>query len=98
MNEFRLYLADDPADRRGYRTVLVGPEHPYYRAFWPVAGCGLGFGDMKVIEVYELLNGIANGAPLFPDFRAGWQVSLAIDAILRSTEEARWIDVGEGQP
>ena len=98
MNEFQVYFADDPGDRAGFRTVLVGPDHPYYKAFWPVAGCGLGFGDMKVIEVYELLDGIANAAPLYPDFRAGWQVSLAIDAILRSTEEAGWVAVGEGQP
>jgi predicted dehydrogenase len=95
MNEFQLYLAADPPDRRGFRTVLVGPDHPYYGAFWPVAGCGLGFGDMKTIEIYELLKGIVDDAPLAPDFRAGWRVARTTDAILRSAAEGRWVDVAE---
>lgn len=95
MNELELYLADDPVGRRGFRTVLTGPEHPHYGSFWPVAGCGLGFGDMKVIEIFELLDGIANDRPIRPDFRDGVRVNAVIDAAERSVVERAWVGVPE---
>ena len=96
MNELHLYQADDPADRRGYRNVIMGPEHPYYGRFWPVAGCGLGLGDLKVIEVYELLQAVARGHPASPDFADGAAVQRLSDAILASASEGRWVEVGAG--
>ncbi len=95
MNELKLYRADDPAGRQGFRTIHVGPEHPHYGAFFPIAGLGLGYNDQKLIEAYELLAGIAEGRPLYPDFRAAWKVSRVIDAVLRSAEERRWVNVEE---
>ncbi len=95
MNELKVYFTSDPPGRRGFRTVLLGPEHPYYRAFWPVAGAGLGFEDTKVIEVYELLDGIVHDKPLYPDFREGWEICRVIDAALRSAQEGRWVRVDE---
>lgn len=95
MNELKVYRASDPPGQRGFKTIIVGPDHPYYGAFWPVAGAGLGFEDMKVIEVYELLEGLGSGTPLYPDFYAGWQVSRVIDAVLLSAREGRWVDLDE---
>jgi predicted dehydrogenase len=94
MNELQLFESTDPADRRGFKTVIMGPEHPYYERFWPVAGCGLGFGDMKVIEVYELLQGVSGGERPRPDFADGAAVQRVIDAILASAREQRWVTVG----
>ena len=93
MNELELYLSDDPEGRRGFRTILTGPEHPYYGAFWPVAGCGLGFGDMKVIEIFELLDGIAHDKPITPDFRDGYRVDKVIAAVLASAASGQWVEV-----
>lgn len=90
MNELKVYFSEDPEGTRGFRTIVTGPEHPHYGAFWPVAGCGLGFGDMKTIEIYELLDGVANDKPLQPDFRDGYNVNRVIDAALRSVDEERW--------
>lgn len=95
MNELKLYISKDPKGRHGFKTILTGPEHPHYKCFWPVAGCGLGFGDMKIIEIYELLNGLANGKPIYPDFREGWKVCQIVDAVLHSAEEKRWVSVDE---
>ena len=95
MNELKLYRTDDPAGRRGFKTIYIGPEHPHYEAFFPIAGLGLGYNDQKIIEVYELVAGIAADRPLYPDFRAGWKVSQVIDAVLRSAEERRWVRVDE---
>jgi predicted dehydrogenase len=93
MNELRFYESSDPADRRGFRTVIMGPDHPYYGRFWPVAGCGLGFGDMKVIEVYELLQAVARRERARPDFADGAAVQRVIEALLTSAAERRWVTV-----
>jgi predicted dehydrogenase len=98
MNELLLYDAGDPADRRGFKTVIMGPEHPYYGRFWPVAGCGLGLGDTKVIEVYELLQSVAQGLPARPDFAAGAAVQRVVDAILESARQRRWVSAAEPLP
>ncbi len=95
MNELKLYRADDPAGQRGFKTIYIGPEHPHYDAFFPIAGIGLGYNDQKIIEVHELLAGIAEDRPLTPDFRAGWKVNRVIDAVLRSSDERRWVRIDE---
>ena len=93
MNELKVYFSDDPEGTKGFRTIITGAEHPFYGSFWPVAGCGLGFGDMKTIEIYQLLDAVANDKPLQPDFREGFKVSQVIEAALISAEEERWVDV-----
>ena len=95
MNEVKLYLADDPADRQGFRTILTGPAHPHYASYFPIPGMGLGYNDQKVIEAHELIEAIAEDGPLYPDFRAGWKTCRVVDAVLRSAEERRWVRVGE---
>jgi hypothetical protein len=56
---------------------------------------GLGFEDTKIIEVYDLLDGVANDKPIYPDFYAGWKVNQIIDAVLRSAQENQWVNVDE---
>ena len=53
---------------------------------------------MQAIEGYELQDGIANDAPHSPGFRAGCKVSQAINAILRSAEEVRWLAIDAEAP
>ena len=95
MNEVKLFRADDPAGRQGFRSIHTGPEHPHYASFFPIAGLGLGYNDQKVIEAFELVEGIAAGAPLYPDFRAAGAVNQVIDAVERSAAERRWVRVDE---
>ena len=40
MNELQYYNREDPIDREGFRTIVMGPMHPYGEAFWPVQGYG----------------------------------------------------------
>ena len=95
MSEIHLYSTSDPSNRQGFRTVLLGPEHPDYRAFCPAAGHGLGYNDMKIVEVRDLVLGIAQDLPLWPDFRAGYQVDRVIAAVERSHDEGRWVRIEE---
>ena len=95
MNELAVYEARGAAGRRGFRTILTGPEHPYYAAFCPAPGHGLGFNDLKLIEVYRLLSGLDGTAPLYPDFHDAAKIAQVIDAVLRAAEEGRWVTVAE---
>jgi len=89
MNELRLFKGDDPKRIGGFRTILIGPEHPPYGRFCPAPGHQLGFNELKVVEVKALLDGIAAGARLDPDFRSAWRIARVIDAIQRSAAERR---------
>jgi len=68
MAELELYLHDEPAGRQGFKTLLIGPAHPDYASFCVSAGHGFGFNDQKTVEIRDLINGIAAGDRLWPDF------------------------------
>ncbi len=93
MNELRLFKFGDDPSRDGFKTILTGPAHSPYDRFCPAPGHGLGFNDLKVIEVAHLIEGISSGTPLDPDFRSAWQIAEVVDAAIRSDAEQRWIEV-----
>ncbi|MQL48640.1 gfo/Idh/MocA family oxidoreductase [Photorhabdus khanii] len=95
MAELKLYRHDEPANRQGFKTILVGPEHPDYAPFCNGAGHGIGFNDQKTVEIRDLINGIANNQEMWPDFTEGWKVSRILDAIAHSYKEQRWVNVTE---
>ncbi|MEZ5531284.1 MAG: Gfo/Idh/MocA family oxidoreductase [Steroidobacteraceae bacterium] len=94
MNELRWYDAAAGGARRGFRTLLAGPEHPDYRPFCPAPGHGLGYNDLKVIEARNLLRAVAGGAPAWPDFHEGARVQAVMEAIEASHASGAWTDVG----
>jgi predicted dehydrogenase len=94
LNELQLFIADGEPATRGFRTLLTGPLHPPYGTLCPAPGHGLGFNDLKVIEVAEFLGAIATGAANAFDFAEGLEVERVIDAVARSANERRWIEVG----
>ncbi|MFQ3790130.1 Gfo/Idh/MocA family protein [Halomonas sp. A29] len=93
MSELQLYRHEGPEGRRGFSTLLIGPEHPDYGAFSPAPGHGLGYNDQKIIEIRDLVEGIAGNKPLYPDFHEAWRVNRMIEAIERSHTEGRWVAV-----
>jgi predicted dehydrogenase len=98
MNELALYRTDDTSGRRGFRTILAGPEHPDYAAFCPAAGHGLGINDLKVIEVRNLVRAIRTGTAAAPDFAEGLRVQQVMTAIERSAAARGWLEVDEVRP
>jgi predicted dehydrogenase len=93
MNELRHYSSADPAGRRGFRTILAGPEHADYAHFCPAPGHGLGINDLKVIEARNLLRAIGGGAPARPGFDVGLRVQRVMDAMERSHASGGWTKV-----
>jgi len=92
-DELQVAFKDDPADRRGFRTVYTGPNTPYGDALWPIPALGIGYAETKIIEAYEFMKAIAEGGTVRPDFSDGYQTALVDEAILASGETGAWIAV-----
>jgi predicted dehydrogenase len=83
----------DPGDRRGFRTVFTGPSHPYGDGLWPIPALGIGYGETKIIETYDLFKAIVDGTPVSPNFGDGYQIALICDAITESSAKESWVSV-----
>ena len=92
-DELQVCFASDPGDRRGFRTVYTGPAHPYGEGLWPIPALGIGYGETKIIEAFDLITAIVNGTQVQPNFEDGYRISLIADAILQSSESERWVDI-----
>ncbi len=93
LSELQLYTVKDTKNHQGFRRILTGPEHPDYANFCVSAGHGLGYNDMKAVEVRDLMEGIVANTPLWPDFRAAYQVNQLCDTAELSHKEARWVSL-----
>ncbi|ARK31280.1 Gfo/Idh/MocA family protein [Halalkalibacter krulwichiae] len=94
-DELQVFFADDPADRKGFRTVYTGPAHPYGEGLWPIPALGIGYGDTKIIEVYDFVKAIAEDTDVYPNFDDGYQICVISDAILQSAEKGEWVKVNK---
>ena len=95
MNELQLYTkASGDAAANGYRRIPIGPEHPFYGKFTPAKGHGIGFNDLKVIEVAQLLEGIAGRQPLYPSIPEAMEIERVLHAIVASAKSGNWVAAG----
>ena len=93
MNELQVYRGGAARGRSGFKTILSGPEHAFYREICPAAGHHIGFNDLKTIEVRGLIAALIDGSAPSPDFREAWEIQRVVDAIARSSLEQRWVRV-----
>lgn len=96
LNELQLFTRQsDPADEatEGFRTILTGPHHEPYSAFLPNGGHSLGYMDVKICELHELLTSIEADQPVWPDFAAGLLIEKVMDAVDKSAIGGTWEDV-----
>ncbi|WP_206446691.1 Gfo/Idh/MocA family protein [Agrococcus sp. KRD186] len=94
-DELQVAFKNDPSDRRGFRTVYTGPSTPYGDALWPIPALGIGYGETKIIEAYEVMKAIVEGGSVRPDFADGYQTALIDEAILESGRTGLWTPVPE---
>ena len=90
LNEINLFTKSNDASLDGFKTILTGPYHPPYESFLPNGGHGLGYMDVKICELRELLLSIETDSAVWPDFSAGLKIEKVMDAIDRSTRTSRW--------
>lgn len=92
-DELQVMLADDVGDVRGFRTVYTGPAHPYGSGLWPIPALGIGYGETKIVECFDLCTAIVTGKQPSPNFEDGYRIALIADAILTSGETGQWVDI-----
>ncbi|MGI6005702.1 MAG: Gfo/Idh/MocA family protein [Christensenellales bacterium] len=94
-DELKIYFADDPRDRRGFRTISVGgADHPYDgHIIWPTPGMGIGYAELKIIECYEFIKAIKEDTAAVPSFRDGYEISVICDAIAESNDTGKWVHI-----
>ena len=96
LNELQVYRASDPVDRSGFKRIETGPSHPYYGDFFPIANIGMGYNEIKAIEVRELVRAVAGEAvELWPDFSVAHRIQRYCDATILSDAERRWVSLSE---
>lgn len=94
-NELQLFRFGDDKRDRGFKTLYAGSQVPSYSAFFgfDFGGGGLGYFDIKVIEVHDLVQGICLENDCYPNFQFGWQNQKIIDAMDKSMQKCQWIAV-----
>jgi predicted dehydrogenase len=91
LNELQFYSAGDDFSIEGFRNILINAEHKPYGSFIPAPGHGLGFNDLKTIEIGEFVSAIAEQRPCLPDLDDAYAISKICEAVLQSNAEQRWV-------
>jgi predicted dehydrogenase len=92
-DELQVFLTDDPADRRGFRTIYTGPAHPYGDGLWPIPAIGIGYGETKIIECHDFVKAIVEGTLPSPNFKDGYRIARICDAIVESDAKQDWVEL-----
>ena len=96
LNELQHYSANDAPDRGGFKRIETNPSHPYYGAYYPIGNIGMGYNDMKAIEVRELIQAVAGETvEVWPNFEIAHRIQRCVDATILSHQERRWVNIEE---
>ncbi|HVJ35122.1 MAG TPA: Gfo/Idh/MocA family oxidoreductase [Terriglobia bacterium] len=85
INELQVFDRRAGLAQAGFRTILANPDHPPYGNFIPAPGHGLGFNDLKVIEVKELMDAVMTGRSAGPDLAEAARISAVMEAAIRGS-------------
>ncbi len=80
---------------RGWTSILVTDgEHPYLGKWW-VPGLTIGYEHSFIHQVADFLEGLASGKPAAPTFRDALETTIVCDAILKSGQSGKWLNIGK---
>ncbi len=92
-----LQLSRGPAEQdQPVATVLVGPGAGEYAAFQPGAGIAMGYDDLKVVELRDLLASVAAGRPVGVGLDDAVRAAVVLDALAASSARGVRVDVPAG--
>ncbi|SDL78555.1 Predicted dehydrogenase [Geodermatophilus siccatus] len=77
-------------------TVLVGPGAGEYAAFQPGAGTAMGYDDLKVVELRDLLASIRAGRSVGADLGDAVRAAVVLDALVASAASGTRVEVPAG--
>lgn len=90
LNELQVCFANDPDDRRGFKTIYTGPAHFYGEVTWNIPGMNIGYGELKTIEMYEFIKAVAEGKQPSTCFAVGYQLDQVCEAVVKSAKSGNW--------
>ena len=90
IDELYLYDTKEREYLQGFKRILTGPVHAYGELLWPVAKLGIGFEELKIIEIYDFVRAIIDGNDVKPDFYDGWRICEIVDSASRSAKSGAW--------
>ncbi|MEQ1768213.1 MAG: Gfo/Idh/MocA family oxidoreductase [Devosia sp.] len=83
-NELHVFRMNDPHDERGFKTILCGSQvDGFKQGFFgfDYGGGGIGYFDVKVLEIRGMLKALKNSDEWFCDFAFGRDNQAVVDAI-----------------
>jgi predicted dehydrogenase len=92
-NEIHFYRAGGDSRSNGFVKIESGPQHEPYGRFCVAGGHGLGFNDLKTIEMAEFLGGIAAGKAKGPDFHEAYEIQKVVESSIASSKQRAWVKV-----
>ena len=93
MNRLKFYNAEDPADARGFRDILVTESiHPYAGAWWP-PGHIIGYEHTFVHAFADFTKAVVAGKSVQPTFADGLANEKVLAAVSKSAKTRSWVKV-----
>ena len=93
MNRLKFFSARDPKDRQGFRDIIVTePSHPYIANWWP-PGHVIGYEHAFVHTIADFVKAVVSRKSVHPTFKDGLQNQRVLDAVVRSADKKRWIEL-----
>ena len=93
MNELEYCNRNDPADKPGFKTILVTEStHPYVGAWWP-PGHVIGYEHTFIHTVADFVNAIVTNGEARADFVDGAKCVAVLEAVVKSVKTRSWVKV-----
>lgn len=95
MNRLKFFDNTQPADRQGFRDILVtqgGGVHPYVGNWWP-PGHIIGYEHTFVHTIADFVNAVIAGKPVQPTFEDGLKNERVLEAVEESAKSGQWVKV-----
>ena len=93
LNRLRFFSRTGPADRRGFRDILVTePEHVYIKSWWP-PGHTIGWEHSFTHTVADFVQALVKRRKIEPSFADAFKTQQVLDAVRRSADLRRWVGV-----
>lgn len=94
-NEIQVFVSGEDPAKAGFKTIHVNNHHPDYGDFIPAPGHGIGFNDLKTIELRDFLKAIVAGRTVAPDLDEACKIARVCAAIIESSSRNSWIEAPE---
>jgi predicted dehydrogenase len=93
MNRLQFFNAEDPADRRGFRDILVTEStHPHVGAWWP-PGHIIGYEHTFVHTFADFVKAVVAGRSVQPTFADGLRNQQVLEAVEQSARSRQWVRI-----